>query len=558
MHIVIAGCGITGLTAAISLRRSGHRVTIYERSSLNNEIGAAINVPPNVSRFLVPLGLDPVKARWVTSTGMSFKSHTTLQDGPFVDHSRCLSIFGSPLYYSHRVDLHESLKRLATDPEGPGIPVKIHLKSEVAKYDPDGPSLILGNGTIVTADLVIAADGVHSIAGEAILGMQNQPQPANHNNCCYRFLIPKAELEADPKTSFFVESPDFGYCRLFSNPEQQRRLVAYPCRDYEILNFVGICYNEGFSSKSEDWQATVDKSELLKTFEGYNPKLLDVLSKATDVKRWPLLYRPPIPTWHRGRLAVAGDAAHPMLPHHGQGGAQGIEDGLTIGLVMHGVTDPSQIEERLVLYEKVRRNRASSIQVLSNFGYDQEAPVELTEFLEGQPMPKTMPDMVKLAYGPDLVRRIVKTMTEVDPGWKLPEGFFPEKKEPNSTAMDATQGTKNGTVKETPDMKPRETPRASPSGAPDVHLNGKANGAPSGALNETDDRVPKGTSNGARTHNGLPDGIPNGAPQKASSGTLNGSTKEPLKGTPVMALNEKLAGFAIGEIKLTINGTHKS
>ena len=109
-------------------------MTIYERSSLNNELGAAINVPPNVARLLVPWGLDPVKARFVTSKGMRFDSYATLEAGAFHDHSQNIKVFGAPLYYSHRVDLHESLKRLATDPEGPGVPVKVHLKSEIRKY----------------------------------------------------------------------------------------------------------------------------------------------------------------------------------------------------------------------------------------------------------------------------------------------------------------------------------------------------------------------------------------------------------------------------------------
>jgi len=134
MDVVIAGAGITGLAAAISLRRSGHRVTIYERSSMNNELGAAINVPPNVARFLVPMGLDPVKARFVRSRGMRFDSYTTMEAGAFHDHSQNVEIFGESLWYCHRVDLHESLKRLATDSEGPGIPVEIQLKSEIIKY----------------------------------------------------------------------------------------------------------------------------------------------------------------------------------------------------------------------------------------------------------------------------------------------------------------------------------------------------------------------------------------------------------------------------------------
>lgn len=134
MNVVIAGAGITGLAAAISLRRSGHRVTIYERSSLNNEIGAAINVPPNVGRFLLPWGLDPIRSRFVFATGMYYMSPTTLAQLSYHDHSRNAELFGAPLLYAHRVDLHEGLKRLATEPDGPGIPVTVHLKSNVSSY----------------------------------------------------------------------------------------------------------------------------------------------------------------------------------------------------------------------------------------------------------------------------------------------------------------------------------------------------------------------------------------------------------------------------------------
>jgi len=184
-------------------------------------------------------------------------------------------------------------------------------------------------------------------------------------------------------------------------------------------------YQPAHFAVSLDWHATVEKTEVLETLAGYHPSLLAVVNKATEVKRWPLLYRPPIQTWHKGKMALAGDAAHPMLPHHGQGGAQGMEDGLALGLVLHGVMDASQIEERLAIYENVRRNRAASIQILSNFGYDEAVPDELVDFLEGRLVPSTMDEMVQLAFQPDVVQRVMQHMTEFDPSFKLPVNFFP-------------------------------------------------------------------------------------------------------------------------------------
>jgi salicylate hydroxylase len=135
MHVIIAGAGVAGLSAAISLRRNGHRVTIYERSSLNHEFGAAINVPPNVSRHLIPMGLDVVKSKFVPSKSVYVFSHT--QRDKVLAHSdfrHNIDTYGAHLYYAHRVDLHENLKRMATEPDGPGRPVIIKTNSEVLSY----------------------------------------------------------------------------------------------------------------------------------------------------------------------------------------------------------------------------------------------------------------------------------------------------------------------------------------------------------------------------------------------------------------------------------------
>ncbi|KAK3380837.1 FAD/NAD(P)-binding domain-containing protein [Podospora didyma] len=448
MDIIIVGAGIAGLAAGISLRRAGHRVTIYERSSTtNNEAGAAISVPPNVSRFLLPWGLDPTRARFVKPKGMYFVSFETnepvLGRGMQIEHRQDVDLYGAPRYAAHRADLHAALKGLALGDEVSGTgeaeearqtwkKVDVKLGMGVRSYEPETPSITLSNGTVVTADLVIAADGVNSTAAEFVLG---HPQPSEipappKANMCYRFLIPKVDIENDPATRGFNIPCEAEGTRIWVDAVGRKRLIAYLCRDWTMWNFVALLRDEEFAAEREDWLASVDKSEVLRKYSNFHPDLLAVINKATEVKRWPLLYRSPFPTWHKGRLVLAGDAAHPMLPHHAQGGAQAIEDGLAIGLVLHGATKASfdaEIEERLAVYEKIRRNRASAIQVMSNFGFDEKAPDELTEYLEGMPVPKTAMDMLNIAYSPDVLERTVKTMTEYDPEWKLPEGFFPGK-----------------------------------------------------------------------------------------------------------------------------------
>ncbi|KAG9246621.1 FAD binding domain-containing protein [Calycina marina] len=390
MDVVIIGAGITGLATAISLRRCGHKVTIYERSSLNNEIGAAINIPPNASRFLAPWGLDSHKLGFVASKGIRFISPSSLEELHAHDSSAISREFGAPLYYAHREDLHKGLKDLATDVNGTGMPVKLHLKSAVTSYNAQTPSITMNNGNVITADLIVAADGVHSIAIKAISGGSTVPQSAAHTNCSYRFLIDAAELEADPETIFSDRNHQRPVTTIIADPGKKRRLIFYLCRNGKFYNFVVLCYREDMITKSEDWQAPVDKAEVLDVLSGYHPRVLAAIKKATEVKRWPLLYRRPVKTWSKGRLVLAGDAVHPMLPHQAQAGAQGMEDGLALGLVMNGVTNISQIEERIEIYEKIRRNRASSIQILSKVGSDEECPPEIVEFLDGKALPSEL------------------------------------------------------------------------------------------------------------------------------------------------------------------------
>lgn len=135
LHVIIVGAGIAGLSSAISLRRAGHTVHVYERSSMNNEIGAAINVPPNATRFLTAWGLDPIRWHFVKSRKVTYNDPFTMeQTALLATDTTAARVAGAELYYAHRVDLHNALKWLATRSDGPGTPVVIHLKSDVVGY----------------------------------------------------------------------------------------------------------------------------------------------------------------------------------------------------------------------------------------------------------------------------------------------------------------------------------------------------------------------------------------------------------------------------------------
>lgn len=134
LDIIIVGAGIAGFATAITCRRAGHRVQIYERSNLNNEVGAAIHVAPNASRGLLALGLDPVRSRLGTTKKLLRASGRTMEIYQETDATSIEPIYGAPWYLAHRVDLHEELRRLATQSDGEGTPAVVHLKSPVVGY----------------------------------------------------------------------------------------------------------------------------------------------------------------------------------------------------------------------------------------------------------------------------------------------------------------------------------------------------------------------------------------------------------------------------------------
>ncbi|KAK1977169.1 salicylate hydroxylase [Colletotrichum cereale] len=435
LKILIAGGGIAGLSAAVGLRRAGHEVHVYERSALNNEIGAAIHVCPNAARVLLAWGLDPVKAKFVL-VRCSFRAKgDTLEKFHVGTEDYVEARYGAPWYFAHRVDLHEELKRLATEPEegpvdgpappghGPGRAATVHLRSEVVAYDSDAASITLASGEVVTGDVVIAADGVHTIGVESVLGRSNPAVPQGHYNFCFRFLIPAADIEADPATRFWNEGDDGRIKFLVGD---MKRLVSYPCRNNEIHNFVAIFHNDDTgANRKEDWQASVDKDKLLERYADFHPSVLAVLDKATEVKQWALLYRAPIPTWTKGKLALAGDAAHPMLPHQGQGGAQAIEDGAALGIALAGA-GAKDVESRLRVYGDIRRNRASVMQIFSNAGQEESELIreEAAKYMSADTVPKNPEEFFAYNFGYDIIRDSVQQVRKVDPSFSLPPSFF--------------------------------------------------------------------------------------------------------------------------------------
>lgn len=228
LEIIIIGAGIAGLSATIALRKQGHKITLLEKSSFLQEAGAAIHVSPNCTRLLLRLGLDTKKFGGNSCVGFAqYDGSGTLKKR--VDMGTLLQSFDSPFDLIHRADLHDALKQLALDEAGEGPVPELLLGCRIQDLDTAAGTVSLEDKSTFRGDVIIGADGVHSFCRTKI-DISIRPFP--YGKSCYRWLLPRATLLADPEIAPLIEKK--GWFEEFS--EGNRRLVMYPCRHNVAMN----------------------------------------------------------------------------------------------------------------------------------------------------------------------------------------------------------------------------------------------------------------------------------------------------------------------------------
>ena len=202
------------------------------------------------------------------------------------------------------------MKKAATEETGAGPAAILHLGSGVAEVDPEAGTLVLKDGSKVSGDAIIGADGVHSVTRNHVPG--GKVRTFGSGKSAFRFLISRQSAQDDLRTRKFAEKTG----ELVVAYAADRRLVMYPTSDNTLLNFVCI-HPESESDGSGDWNTASSVSKLLEVFANFSEEFRALLEKADPktLKVWNLLDMDVIPTWSNGRLALIGDAAHPFLPH---------------------------------------------------------------------------------------------------------------------------------------------------------------------------------------------------------------------------------------------------
>lgn len=346
LRIAIVGGGIGGLAAAAFLSKTGHDVTLFEQAPALGEVGAGLVMAPNAMRQLRRMGVaDQIANTGVRlEAGWEFRrwSDGTVLSVEDLDH-RCKELYGEDTYVLHRADLLSAI--LSAVPKR-----ALRLDSRVTSIEQDagGAHIALGNGEIHQADVVVGADGVHSV----VRGMLAPPAPAEYSGmCAFRALVP-----AD-KAPEFSRRP---VQTLWIGPG--RHLVHYPVSSGRYINLVAFAPAGDYTRES--WSATADLEDFLAEFQGWDPRLEDLIRAADRPGRWALLDREPLQHWTHGHITLLGDAAHPMYPFFAQGAAQAIEDAAVLAHCLVRYADAPV--QALATYEAARIERTTKIQSLSH------------------------------------------------------------------------------------------------------------------------------------------------------------------------------------------------
>lgn len=383
--VLIVGAGIGGLTLAHALLKCGKTVRILESAAALQEVGAGIQIPPNAMKVLRALDLDQaVMERAFQPAAIEARmgqSGRPIFDIPLAETS--VKRWGAPYLHIHRADYIAALSDNL-----PGGTLQLNAKVIDYAQTNKGVSVECADGTQWSGNYLVGADGIRSSIREQMFGPD---APQFTGNMAWRAVVPLdrlGELAPNPTA-----------CAWFG---RGKHAVTYRLgADGQRVNFVGVVEQDSW--QGEGWSIPGDKAEALKTFEGWHPVISNLLAQTESLHRWALFDRAPLARWIDGRVALLGDAAHPMLPFLAQGAAMAVEDAWVLAEVIMTGAD-------LMTYQNRRLPRASKVQAASraNMGvfHKSTLPAQLLTYgpmwLAGKIMPNIVHRRMDWLYGHDV------------------------------------------------------------------------------------------------------------------------------------------------------------
>ena len=390
---IIVGGGIGGLSAAICLSTMGWRVRVLEQAAEMSEIGAGVQISPNGVKILEKIGVMPLLEAHLFEPetieirmGISGRKLLDLPMKAVATHR-----WGARYIQIHRADLIAALSARLSGFQG----CALQTGATVTGYrqTKEGADVVLANNSVVSGNLVIGADGIHSAIRRQMLGPD---APRFTGNIAWRALVPVALLGelAPPSTGCIWAG-------------RHKHAVTTRVRAGAVVNFVGIV--EQTDWLQEDWKTEGAKKDALSDFQGWDPRILTVIQEADNLHKWALFDRAPLPRWHEKHVVLLGDSAHPMLPSMAQGAVQSIEDAyvLTQCLTVNHKDIPSAcsayFDQRIKRTTRVQKASARNLKLF----HKPTLPAQLLSYAPIWVAGKFTPSLVQRRndwlYGQDLI-----------------------------------------------------------------------------------------------------------------------------------------------------------
>ncbi|MDR3397303.1 MAG: FAD-dependent monooxygenase [Pandoraea sp.] len=351
--IGINGAGIGGLAAAIGLIRAGFRARVYEQASQFARVGADINLTPNAVRALDGLGVGDELRKTAAQP-----SHRISRMWDTGETTSCLEMaqtaqtkYGAPQLTMHRADLLQALEQ-AVPADAIALGKKLVSFEAPDAGETGGIRLTFADGTHDEVDVLIGADGIHSVVRRGLFGPES---PEFTGVVAYRAVVPAEKLSGVPNLGAFTK---------WWGPNPSSQIVTFPLNlGRDIFVFATTPQD---SWTLESWTAPGDVHELRAIYADYHPEARALLDACDSVLKSALYVRDPLPQWSRERMSLLGDASHPMMPFMAQGAGMAIEDAVVLSRHLAAVgasADAAALAAALVRYEASRRERTARVQI---------------------------------------------------------------------------------------------------------------------------------------------------------------------------------------------------
>ena len=342
--ILIAGGGIGGLAAAAGLAQNGFASLVLEQAAELGEIGAGIQIGPNGFHSFDYLGIgDEARAQAVYIDALRLMDAQTAEEIAQVplgeDFRRHM---GNPYAVVHRADLHKALLDYCV-----ASPlVELRTSHKATGYEQEGSSvtLLLDGRYPLVGSALIGAEGLHSPVRAQLVG-DGAPRISGHTT--YRSVIPTEQMPEDLR---------WNAATLWAGPKCH--IVHYPLKGWKVFNLV-VTYHRDLQEAISG--RPVSKEEVAQGFEHIHPRARQIIEHGDNWKLWVLCDRDPVDTWVDGRVALLGDAAHPMLQYFAQGACMAMEDAVCLAETMK--RGDGDIEAVLNSYQQQRIARTARVQV---------------------------------------------------------------------------------------------------------------------------------------------------------------------------------------------------